>query len=112
VTRHDRPPLPRRLWSPCDRRRPALGEPTRRDHRARTRHDPPAEPRAWPRPVARPTGRRPEPRTRTHRGERRIREAVTTPSTFEPAEGLGVTLDGGVLHLRLERPDKRNALSD
>ena len=33
-------------------------------------------------------------------------------STYSPAEGLGVELDAGVLHLRLDRPDKRNALTD
>ena len=31
---------------------------------------------------------------------------------YAPAEGLGVTLEGGVLRLRLDRADKRNALTD
>jgi 2-(1,2-epoxy-1,2-dihydrophenyl)acetyl-CoA isomerase len=33
-------------------------------------------------------------------------------SGYAGTEGLDVTLDGGVLHLRLDRPDKRNAISD
>jgi 2-(1,2-epoxy-1,2-dihydrophenyl)acetyl-CoA isomerase len=33
-------------------------------------------------------------------------------SGYTGTDGLDVTLDGGVLRLRLDRPDKRNALSD
>ncbi len=33
-------------------------------------------------------------------------------SEYAGTDGLDVTLDGGILHLRLNRPDKRNALSD
>jgi 2-(1,2-epoxy-1,2-dihydrophenyl)acetyl-CoA isomerase len=33
-------------------------------------------------------------------------------TAYGGAEGLGVTLDGGVLRLRLDRADKRNALTD
>jgi 2-(1,2-epoxy-1,2-dihydrophenyl)acetyl-CoA isomerase len=33
-------------------------------------------------------------------------------SAYQSVEGLEVTLDGGVLHLVLDRPDKRNAIDD
>ena len=37
---------------------------------------------------------------------------VTGEHTNEPVEGLGVRLDGAVLRLTLDRPDRRNALTD
>jgi 2-(1,2-epoxy-1,2-dihydrophenyl)acetyl-CoA isomerase len=33
-------------------------------------------------------------------------------NTYEPVDGLDVRLDGGVLRITLDRPDKRNALND
>jgi 2-(1,2-epoxy-1,2-dihydrophenyl)acetyl-CoA isomerase len=35
-----------------------------------------------------------------------------TETTYQPADGLGVALDAGVLRVTLDRPDKRNAISD
>jgi len=35
-----------------------------------------------------------------------------TPDPYAPAPGLGIVLDGAVLRLTLDRPDKRNALDD
>ncbi len=37
---------------------------------------------------------------------------MTTSDPYAPVPGLGVTLDGPVLRLTLDRPDKRNALDD
>jgi 2-(1,2-epoxy-1,2-dihydrophenyl)acetyl-CoA isomerase len=38
--------------------------------------------------------------------------STSPPEDLGPSEELGVTLDSGVLHLRLNRADKRNALND
>jgi 2-(1,2-epoxy-1,2-dihydrophenyl)acetyl-CoA isomerase len=37
---------------------------------------------------------------------------VTTERHYESVEGLGVRLDGGVLRVALNRPEKRNAITD
>ncbi|MFO7280662.1 MAG: enoyl-CoA hydratase-related protein [Thermoanaerobacterales bacterium] len=37
---------------------------------------------------------------------------ATGEHAYEPVEGLGVRLDGAVLRLTLDRPDRRNALTD
>ena len=37
---------------------------------------------------------------------------MTAPDPYAPVPGLGITLDGAVLRLTLDRPDKRNALDD
>ena len=37
---------------------------------------------------------------------------MTAPDPYAPVPGLGIALDGAVLRLTLDRPDKRNALDD
>jgi 2-(1,2-epoxy-1,2-dihydrophenyl)acetyl-CoA isomerase len=37
---------------------------------------------------------------------------VTAPDAYAPRPGLGIAVDGAVLRLTLDRPDKRNALDD
>ena len=106
--------VPRRRRPPRGRARHLGREPAGRDDDARPRHDPAARAASTAR-CASPTRRvaRPPAPTRSPRsstGSQQMENAMKPYPT--PPDGLVVEHDGPVLRLRLDRPDRRNAITD
>src|SRR5258707_4679309 len=94
------------------RRRPRTRsrEPARRAHHSGARDGSPPEPRPRAGAAARPAGWRRRSPGRARRDLGGVLAAMTE-TAYHSVDGLAVGIDARVLHVTLDRPDKRNAIS-